>query len=90
MRIPSHTLSKPPSMLLNRYIPAIDHIPARIICSISLEKVENVLKPPQKPVTSNSRYSGDSQYRDDAAKRAPKIIQLKILATQVPKGNCPP
>ena len=57
---------------------------------LSFEKVENVVKPPQKP-TINSRFSCDEVFtRLKAAQNKPMSKQPTMLAVIVAQGNADP
>ena len=53
----------------------------------SLTKVLNVVKPPQKPVTSSSFISGDSTPLLTKPTKSPISREPRILTRKVPQGN---
>ena len=53
----------------------------------SLAKVLNVVKPPQKPVTSSSFISGDSTPLLTKPTKSPISREPRILTAKVPQGN---
>lgn len=55
--IPAHTASSPARTLETIYTAAVSMRPSRRRAMFSLQKVENVVKPPQKPTVRNSLVS---------------------------------
>lgn len=51
---------------------------------LSIEKVEKVVKPPQKPIM-NTNFRGESVFSKEI--RAPIIKHPKILTSKVPNGK---
>ena len=61
--------------------------PALIIPKDSLAKVLNVVKPPQKPVTSNSFISGDKTTLLTKPNSNPISSEPMTFTTNVPQGH---
>ncbi len=67
---------------------AMIRLPFLISSKVSKLKVENVLNPPQNPITiSGFKKSDDSILFEKVNMVSPKIMQLKTFAVNVPSGN---
>lgn len=66
---------------------AVKSCPFCANCSVSFEKVENVEKPPQKPVANNKRWASVKLPLVVEAVNAPMMKHAKTLESNVASGK---
>ena len=85
--MPLQTAKMPIITLAPTYRAVSRMSPAFIIPKDSLAKVLKVVKPPQKPVTSNSFISGDNTPLLTKPTKSPINKEPSTLTVKVPQGN---
>eukprot|EP00873_Tetraselmis_striata_P032455 jgi/Tetstr1/452719/TSEL_039755.t1 len=86
---PSHTAAIQLKIEATTYPSATAHAPDMTRSKASSKKAENVVNPPQNPVTRNPLRMGEGMRRTDQAAISPIRADPAILAASVPAKNQP-